>query len=200
MASSAFNLGDVGAPTGAPTSAPMSTATKSRNAWASPEVLAGAFAGVLVIVLIVYAYRNSGPRSGFTVSGQANARIKAEARYQAGAPVWSACHSRPDKAAGDHLCETLSCERRPPRRRCRAPPAPPCVEPALPPIVPHNPCHRPDKARGEARCDQSVCRTSCWDPMAVEQAQGLAAASATGFDHSGIADETLQAVLFEGAN
>jgi hypothetical protein len=153
---------------------------------------------VLVIVAMVYRFRSASPPSGFTSGGGAGGLVAvSDCRTErAGGP----CMTRPGKGSGEGLCPPLDCCKKPPKRRCHTPPEPPCVEPPMPPLPPRDPCYKPDKARGESLCPRDLCRSWCWDAIAVEEAQGLASASATGFDNSDPADQSLNAALFGGAD
>lgn len=86
---------------------------------------------------------------------------------------------------GTSPCDQICCSPRkvytPPPR---PPPPPPCKGPVMAPPCP-TPCLSCDsggKARGEQRCPSDICRNWCWSPATVEQAEGLTAANAIGFE------------------
>jgi len=169
--------------------------------WKNPLVYVVAVAAILMIVLIMYSFRNIASSSGFTpgelssddgmfVDAGATTVGECKPLRAASAP----CHERPSKGSGDRLCPLVDCRKCPPKKHVKSPPEPPCVAPPMPPIV-RDPCYRPDKARGEALCPLDLCRNWCWDPVTVEEAQGLASAGAIGFDHSPLGSGDLEAVL-----
>jgi hypothetical protein len=142
-----------------------------------------ALLGALVIVLAVYIYRHPVTRSGFVACG-------APPPYDCNA----SCHTPPDKLRGDRCCEPLSCALRKCPRRLRAPDTP-CREPPAAPLPVRDACQRPDKLRGESTCPPDLCRGWCWDPTAVEEAQGLASSGATGYESTDLGAGSLRAAL-----